>query len=486
MWRLGLVSCLVTIAVLGGAAAASGQIRSPGSGMRLPSGEPVGEIRLTRLEQWLGAVDRHNPGYEDQALLDVTEWTHDDLRSLWIDLDVLAQLMRKPKSGAATVRPEGQRLSSTVNYSPDQRKRLVLLACAAAGILETDVQCYGATRSGGIDETLARLAAHAAGARRGGELHYVLRRGALLHTDLAILDRDVVATPSKPVVSRSVAPQAFTMDMSDGRQVGLRQSGVHWEIARMLLDNVAPRDQQKPEPGLDPMVRDWYRATAAWMQRRGSHDAHHLDHAREVLPNDPEILFLSGTQHETLADATIQAAMRSAVVPNGVTFNIGSERDELRQADSFFKRALEIKPDAVETRLRQGRVQGELGRHAEAAISLEQVTHAATSSPMAYYADLFLGAEREALGRFDAARSSYEGAAALYPRAQSPLIALSQLARRNGDRAGALRSMEQLFALPAARDEHDDPWWAYYLYQARDAEALIDEVRKPFQTREAQ
>ena len=362
----------------------------------------------------------------------------------------------------------------------------MLLACAAAGILETDVQCYGATRNGGIDETLTRLAAHAAGARRDGELHYVVRRGALLHTDLAILDRDIVATPSKPVVSQSVAPQSFTMDLTDGRQVDFRQSGVHWEIARMLLDNVAPRDQQKPEPGLDPMVRDWYRATAAWMQRRGSHDTSHLEHARELLPNDPDILFLSGTQHETLADPTIQAAMRSAVVPNGVTFKIGSERDELRQADGFFKRALEIKPDAVETRLRQGRVQGELGRHAEAAILLEQATHAATSSPMAYYADLFLGAEREALGRFDAARSSYESAAALYPRAQSPLIALSQLARRSGDRAGALRSIEQLFVLPASRDEHDDPWWAYYLYQARDAEALIDAVRKPFQAREAQ
>jgi tetratricopeptide (TPR) repeat protein len=228
------------------------------------------------------------------------------------------------------------------------------------------------------------------------------------------------------------------------------------------------------------MVRDWYRATAAWMQLRGSHDVHHLDHAREVIPNDPEILFLSGTQHETLADAAIQAAMRSAVVPNGVIFNIGSERDELRQADGFFKRALEIKPDAGETQLRRGRVQGELGRHAEAAISLEQVGHAATSSPMAYYADLFLGAEREALGRFDLARTSYESAAALYPRAQSPLIALSQLARRSGDRARALRSMEQLFALPPVRDEHDDPWWAYYLYQARDADALIDAVRKPF------
>ncbi len=485
MWRLTLVSCLITVAAFGDAADASGQIRSPGSGARLPI-EPVAEMRITRLEHWLASVDSHNPGYEDRALLDVAEWTHDDLRALWIDLDVLAQLMRKPKSGAATVRPEGQRLASTINYSSEQRKRLVTLACVAAGILETDVQCYGATQNGGIDEPLTRLAAHAASARRGGELHFVLRRGALLHTDLAILDRDVVATPSKPVVSRSVAPQTFTMDISDGRQVDLRQSGVHWEIARMLLDNVAPRDGQKPEPGLDPMVRDWYRATAAWMQLRGSHDPDHLDHAREVLPNDPDLLFLSGTQHETLANATIQAAMRSAVVPNGATFKIGSERDELRLADGFFKRALEIKPDAVETRLRHGRVQGELGRHAEAASALEQASHEASSSPMAYYADLFLGAEQEALGGFDAARASYDRAAALYPLAQSPLIALSELARRNGNRADALRSMEQLFALPAARDSHDDPWWAYYLHQARDAQSQIDAVRKPFQNREAQ
>jgi hypothetical protein len=46
--------------------------------------------------------------------------------------------------------------------------------------------------------------------------------------------------------------------------------------------------------------------------------------------------------------------------------------------------------------------------------------------------------------------------------------------------------MEQLFALPPVRDEHDDPWWAYYLFQARDADALIDAVRNPFVNKEAQ
>jgi tetratricopeptide (TPR) repeat protein len=169
-----------------------------------------------------------------------------------------------------------------------------------------------------------------------------------------------------------------------------------------------------------------------------------------------------------------------------VTFNIGSARDELRQAEGFLRRAVEGRPEAVEAHLRHGRVLGELGRHAEAALELQQADKGASSSQLAYYADLFLGAEQEALGSRDAARTSYENAAAMYPRAQSPLIALSQLARRSGDRAGALKAMSQLFALPRDRDADDDPWWAYYIYQARDSWAQLNAVRKPFLSKDAQ
>ena len=45
------------------------------------------------------------------------------------------------------------------------------------------------------------------------------------------------------------------------------QVAVHWEIARMLLDYVMPPAATVAAPGRDDMVRQWYRATAAWMQQ---------------------------------------------------------------------------------------------------------------------------------------------------------------------------------------------------------------------------
>jgi hypothetical protein len=79
------------------------------------------------------------------------------------------------------------------------------------------------------------------------------------------------------------------------------QVAVPWDLARVLLDDVKPRGSDHPAPGRDDMVRDWYRATAAWMQNREDYQTLHLDRAREIFPTDPVILFLSGTQAETYA-----------------------------------------------------------------------------------------------------------------------------------------------------------------------------------------
>jgi hypothetical protein len=60
-------------------------------------------------------------------------------------------------------------------------------------------------------------------------------------------------------------------------------------------------------------------------------------------------------------------------------------------------------------------------------------------------------------------------------------LALSQLARRHGDRGGALGAIERLFALPAeGRTEHDDPWWWYYVMQGRDANDLLEAMEQPY------
>jgi tetratricopeptide (TPR) repeat protein len=134
-----------------------------------------------------------------------------------------------------------------------------------------------------------------------------------------------------------------------------------------------------------------------------------------------------------------------------------------------------------EAHLRLGRVLGLLGRHAEALAELRQAEPLLTGDELQYYAALFAGAEEEALDRLDAARERYQRASSLFPLAQSPFLALSELAHRRGDRAGAAAAMQKVFELPAALDgERDDPWWRYHIVQARNAEELLDAVVAPF------
>jgi tetratricopeptide (TPR) repeat protein len=170
-----------------------------------------------------------------------------------------------------------------------------------------------------------------------------------------------------------------------------------------------------------------------------------------------------------------------------VTLDVGSERAELREAESFFQRALELSPDHAEGRMHHGRVLALLGRHAEAVIELRRAAPALSDPDLEYFARLFLGAEEETIGNRDAARTAYERAASLAPMAQSPLLALSQLARRSGDRPGALRAIDRLFALSGTeRSQNDDPWWWYYVSQARDADDRLAAVHEPFRAERLQ
>ena len=162
-------------------------------------------------------------------------------------------------------------------------------------------------------EDLSRLAKLSSGGNRVGADNYILKYGALLHTDIALFAPETRA----PLTSGGSGPQRFRVDMTDGQPTSVHQSAVHWDISRMLLDAVRPTRASRPTPAQDTMVRDWYRATSAYMQYFVHYDTEHLERALRLFPNDREILFLCATQHAVYATARIQIVAKTvALMPS--------------------------------------------------------------------------------------------------------------------------------------------------------------------------
>jgi len=432
--------------------------------------------RINRVELWLKAVMGHEAGSVDESSELAASWSNADMRMLWIDASAIVQLMRNPKAASFSVRAEGETRAQPIRYTPAQLRRMKVLSCAAAGRIG-DIDSVCADAAGELDPDLMRLGMLSRAAKLRGDDNYILRRGALLHADIAML----APRAGEPMNSMpGPGPRQLRLEIADGRGVDLFLVATHWELARMLLDDVRPAGSTKPAPGRDEMVRLWYRATAAWMQWQESHDTVHLDRARAIFPADADILFLSGCQRGAYAAPMIQSALQSAILPTGFRFDLGSEKAELHRAEDFFRRALAANPDMPEGHLRLGHVLLLLDRPADAAVALRIALGATDDTLLRYYGQLFLGASEEVLGNVDAARAAFTEAAALYPLAQSPGLALSALARRRGDRDGALRELRRVFDLPREQSDRDDPWWTYYVAQARNADDLLEELRRPF------
>lgn len=440
----------------------------------------VSTDRVDRLERWLKAVDQHEPGEIDDATSEIGRFSETALRDLWVDAQSLVGLMRDRKTSVFQATSGPPPVRTRIIYKPADLRRMTVLACAAAGLLD-DRDCFAIDAKGALDERAARLAAHAATSREAGdEDNDILRRAALLHADVAMLAPSAAAEPkSTQTTVGTIGPQSVRVTTSDGIDRNVQLVGVNWDIGRKLLDAVRTPRERMPHPERDRMVHDWYRATSAWMIWNENHDTKHFDRAREIFPNDQDILFLSGCQHEAYARPLIQSAVQTAVLPTGFSIDVDSARRELRRAESFFRGALSQDPAHAEARLRLGRALGLLDRHADAASGLRAASESLADAEQRYYSDLFLGAEEEALGRFEAARAAYERARQEYPRAQSPYLALSELARRTGDRAGALRAAEEMFDL-SKDPARNDPWWSYFVVGARNAEDWLDELRRPF------
>ena len=388
-------------------------------------------VWLQRLQRWLEAIERHRAGTDDAEARAMATWTRSDLRTLLADLLALRNLLVRAWTDVAAV--------------PDSR----MIPYGGHEFRMPELQ------------QLLRLSDDEA---RRGEMNRILWAGALLHSDIALL----VPSEDRPVVG-----QSLMVRLRDGLPDSYEYPvSAQWEFARGLLDAI------RPDPAGDGTVLRWYKATASYLLMTSSlSDAGaQLDRGRQLFPGDADLLFFSGCVHEAYSAPQLQNAARLAVLPPGRTINLGSPRSHLQDAEGYFRKALERDARLAEARVRLGHVLGVLGRHQEAAEQLRQAATTIGDSQVVYFAYMFLGDEEQALGHRDAARDWYERAATVYPRAQSPLFALSNLASRFGDMAEAKRAADRIGRLPADDNERVDPWFGYYVAGGRNSRALLNNL----------
>jgi len=402
-------------------------------------------VRLLKLQSWATAVREHEPGKFDAPASRMNDWAPSELRTALEDVRTMMRFL-------AAARETLQTAAASSGAIPFD----------FAITLWEDEEVLGLT-----DDEVVR-----------GDQNDILKRGALLHADIAIL---------APFSTRfGIQPSPLSANdvvylYSDGRLQGVGFAGVHWTIARGLLDEV------RPDPSLDEIVALWYRATGAYLQTHQAfaYAVPHLDDARRIFPGDADIWLYSGSVHEGYAAPHVQASVGPGAGSAAVG-SIRSSREEFRQAERAFRQALKSDPKLTEARIRLGHVL-ELSGHAQEAVTeLRRAAAETDSNLLRYYADLFLGQAEEALGRREAAREAFDRAAERYPRAQSPRLALSQLARRYGDRAGALGAIQQVLALTGDETRREDPWWYYYRIHVPDADTLLDQMRTRFQAERPQ
>jgi tetratricopeptide (TPR) repeat protein len=349
-------------------------------------------------------------------------------------------LMRDPRLSYFTVRTPRDRVTRQVQFTPRQLERLRTLSCAASGTIQ-ERYCLQRKALAQLDDELVRLGEAVAAARQRGEENFILERAAMLHADVAMLSGGQVF--DRDVSRDAGGSRRITISVDDGRETATYFGVLHWEIGRALVAEIRPRP--------DPTVRLWYHATSAWMQAHGYHEnTDHLWEALRLFPDDAELRFLSGCEHESFARSSIQAAVRSVSLPPGFTLAVQSTAAELDDAEDQFRRALQARPDHVEARLRLGRVLLLRGRAPQAVEELRPAYAAADEDLLAYYAAMFLGAAEEAIGnsarpidsmlprrrstrprsRRISRRARWRGAAATAPRRWPPSTACFSLRPR--------------------------------------------------------
>lgn len=441
-WRQNLL-LVVTIAATGDATLSSQAGSSSDS--RTPD-------RVELLEAWLEAVDAHRPGAADDSVKLVATWPQRDLQALREHVPSLVSLIREPELVVFLRDVPGSGRVQQLVYSVTELRGMRALA-DAHGVVSPPERCPGDPPDAG---------------RGVNGANALLKRAAMLHLDVTVAIGLGVWTPAASP-SRSVdRNSSFMVKLDDGQSIGTFNAAGHLELGRDLLSRVAEPCSTKRAPARDPWVRNWYAVSLAHQLSVQQFEVLHVSRAVEMFRDDAEILALGGASHEALS---------SPVMQSGVGENrdlrdrlrLRSASGELARAEDLLRQALRRNPGHTEARLRLGNVLGLRGRHAEAVRELQRaVADAGENRLLAFYARLLHGRELEASGRTADARAAYQQAIRLFPAAQTPRIAVSQLLRASGDADAAAAMLERLVDAEA-----DDPWWEYYAAAGRPFMGMV-------------
>jgi len=314
----------------------------------------------------------------------------------------------------------------------------------------------------------------------------LLRLGLVLHTDIALWERDALAgKPGGSVV------------LLDGQVTQYLGRSAHWPIARQIAAKLAQR------PGDGPRVAAWYRATAAIMQEWRDVDllGKHLEAGQALFLDDPVLALHQGVLRQIFGDARLEEYLSRRGTTQGFgeapaasrlgpamkiegSFTIylpkpsasraglpNVTRVELVVAARELRRALGLDPALHEARIRLAHVLSRLGDYRQATEVVRPALEAPLSPFLEFYAAIVLGRSAEQLGEYDEAGAAYARAAACFPGAESASIGLSRVALAQGRAADGLKILVEAVGPDAT--EQSDPWLDYLEYHEPDGETQL-------------
>ncbi len=238
----------------------------------------------------------------------------------------------------------------------------------------------------------------------------------------------------------------------DGHDVGLLfgDHEDHIDAALRLLRWFRTRKEQPAEArGLRP--RDFYMAlvSAELLAGRPDEAGRLADESLRSYDRDVTMQLLAGCAAELRALLLRQ--------PNRERW---SELD-LRRAEDWFRKVLDIDPENGEARLRLGWVLVRRGRPDEARRLLESVARGPGEEDRRFLALLFLGAAHEGRKDTEAAIAAYRRATKLAPHGQAAQIALARALERVAGEEAARAVLQPFFEERGRSWVRADPWNEY-------------------------